>query len=34
MYPSDQPSGSKTRKTKKSSVEIDKNILSNFFKNI
>ena len=34
MYPSDQPSGGKTRKTKKSSVEIDKNILSNFFKNI
>jgi hypothetical protein len=34
MYPSDQPIGSKTRKTKKSSVEIDKNILSNFFKNI
>lgn len=34
MHPSDQPIGIKTRKTKKSSVEIDKNILSNFFKNI
>jgi len=34
MHPSDQPIGGKTRKTKKSSVEIDKNILSNFFKNI
>ena len=34
MHPSDQPLGSKTRKTKKPSVEIQQNILSNFFKNI
>jgi hypothetical protein len=34
MYPSDQPFGGKTRKTKKPSVEIQQNILSNFFKNI
>lgn len=34
MYPSDQLLGSKTRKTKKLSVEIQQNILSNFFKNI
>lgn len=34
MHPSDQPIGSKTRKTKKPSVEIQQNILTNFFKNI
>ena len=34
MHPSDQPIGGKTRKTKKPSVEIQQNILSNFFKNI
>jgi len=34
MHPSDQPLGGKTRKTKKPSVEIQQNILSNFFKNI
>jgi hypothetical protein len=34
MHPSDQPLGGKTKKTKKPSVEIQQNILSNFFKNI
>ena len=34
MHPSDQPIGGKTRKTKKPSVEIQQNILTNFFKNI
>ena len=34
MHPSDLPIGGKTRKTKKPSVEIQQNILSNFFKNI
>jgi len=34
MHPSDLPLGGKTRKTKKPSVEIQQNILSNFFKNI
>ena len=34
MHPSDQPLGIKTRKTKKPSVEIQQNILTNFFKNI
>lgn len=34
MHPSDQPLGSKTRKTKKPSVEIQQNVLTNFFKNI
>lgn len=34
MHPSDQPIGGKTKKSRKANVEIDKNILSNFFKNI
>ena len=34
MQPSDQPIGGKTKKSRKANVEIDKNILSNFFKNI
>ena len=34
MHPSDLPIGGKTRKTKKPSVEIQQNILTNFFKNI
>lgn len=34
MHPSDLPIGGKTRKTKKPSIEIQQNILSNFFKNI
>ena len=34
MHPSDIQIGSKTKKSRKANVEIDKNILSNFFKNI
>ena len=34
MYPSDIQVGGKTKKSRKATVEIDKNILSNFFKNI
>ena len=34
MHPSDIQVGSKTKKSRKANIEIDKNILSNFFKNI